>query len=341
MKSPKVDVLILHMNGEQIIKNCLESLKKIDYNNYQIHLLLNSTTDKSESIAKKYKVKIYKSKDNIGFAEGNNFLIKKTTGKYCVMLNNDTEVDKNWLKEMVKCSEKHNADIIQPKILALRDKKMFEYAGGAGGYVDKYIIPFCRGRIFNNLEKDIGQYDHEARLFWACGSCMMIRRDLINKIGSLDKNMFMYSEELDFCWRTNLSGGKIIFCPKSKVYHLGSYTIKKEKMNRQKEFLIHRNHFYTFLKNYSSGSIIKRIMPLLCLEIGAGIIEPRRTIAIWKAFFWILANINLIKRKRKEIKKLRKLQDNEIFGIYPKNIIIQHYILRKNKFNDLKWQPNP
>jgi GT2 family glycosyltransferase len=168
---------------------------------------------------------------------------------------------------------------------------------------------------------------------------MMIKRELINKIGVLDKDMFMYSEELDFCWRTNLSGGKIIFCPKSRVYHIGSYSIKKEKMSKQKEFLIHRNHLYTFFKNYSSLSIIRRIFPLLFLEIGAALIEPRRALSIAKAFFWILSHAKLISKKRKEIKALRKLQDEEIFGIYSKSIIMQHYILRKNKFSELKWQP--
>ena len=168
---------------------------------------------------------------------------------------------------------------------------------------------------------------------------MVIKRELVNKIGMLDKDMFMYSEELDFCWRTNLSGGKIIFCPKSRVYHIGSYSIKKERMSKQKEFLIHRNHLYTFFKNYSSFSIAKRIIPLLLLEIGAAVIEPRRALSILRAFFWVLGHGKLISKKRKEIKALRKLQDEEIFGIYPKSIILQHYLFRKNKFSELKWQP--
>ena len=336
MKSPSVDIIILHVNGEEIIKNCLESLKKINYDNYKVHLLLNSTTDSSEDIAKNYRVKIYKSKENLGFAGGTNLLIRKTNGKYLVLLNNDTQVDKNWLKELVTCAEKNNAEIVQPKILSLREKKMFEYAGAAGGYVDRYIFPFCRGRIFDQIEEDRGQYDNEVRLFWACGSCMMIKRGLIKKIGGLDENMFMYAEELDFCWRNNLSGGKVIFAPKSKVYHLGSYSIKKEKIGYKKDFFIHRNHLYTFFKNYSASSILKIFIPLFFLEIGAGIFEPRRIAIISKSFFWVLFNIPLIIKKRNEIKKIRKISDEELNSlIYQKSIAVQHYIFKKRRFDEL------
>lgn len=342
MKYPKVSILICHRNGEKIIENCLNSLSKTTYPNYEIHILLNNTEDNSEKIIRKYKVKIYKSKINLGFTGGFNYLIKKlkTKSKYIASINNDTEVEKNWLSELVKFAEKNNADIVQPKIKSLRDKKMFEYAGAAGGFMDKYGYPFCRGRIFNEQEEDWGQYDIPIKLFWACGSCAMFKKELFDKIGLLDKDFFMYAEETDFCWRANLVGAKIFNVPSSVIYHLGHYSIIKEKMTLDREYYLHRNTLIMFFKNYSDETIKKLRIRRISLEILSALAFPRtKLIAVSKALFWIMKNKKLIKQKHKEIQKLRKVSDKEIQkNMLNKSIVFQHFLKGKKKFSDLNFR---
>lgn len=338
-KYPKVSILICHMNGEQIIDNCLNSLSKTDYPNYEIHVLLNNSTDNSEEIIKKYKVKIYKSKVNLGFAGGVNFLIKKqnSSSKYIVAINNDTEVELNWLTELVNFAEKNNADICQPTVKSLNDKKMFEYAGAAGGFMDKYGYPFCRGRIFSEAEEDKGQYDTPIRIFWACGVCALFKKELFDKIGLLDKDFFLYAEETDFCWRANIAGAKLFNVPSSVIYHLGHYSIKKEKMESKREYLLHRNTLIMFFKNYSDETINKLKYRRIFLEIVSALAFPRtKLIAISKALYWIMTNKKKIKEKHEETQRLRKVSDKEIQeNMLNKSIAYLYFIKKKRKFNEL------
>ena len=333
---PKVSILILHKNGETIINNCLNSLSKTNYDNFDIHILLNGTTDNSEKIINKYKVKFYKGYKVMGFAEGCNLLIEKTKSKYIVLLNNDTEVDKDWLKELVEFSEKNKADICQPKILDLKDKTKFENAGAAGGFIDKYGYPFCRGRIFGNIEYDTGQYDNNQWIFWACGSCMMIRRSLLEKIGLLDEDFYMYAEELDLCWRANLIGGKIFNVYKSEVYHYGSYSIKREKLDSNKEYLIHRNSLIMFLKNYSSKTIKKLMFKRIMLELMSGLAFPKMMPAIIKTFIYLINNRKYIEKKHNMIQKIRNNNDEYLQQLMlNKSIALQSHLFGKKKFSEL------
>lgn len=349
-KFPKVSILICHLNGEKIIGNCLESLSKTTYPDYDIHLILNGTEDNSEKVIKKFfwrdkndkinRVKIYKSDKNLGYTGGFNYLLKKVmsnTSKYIASINNDTEVDKNWLIELVKFAEKNNADICQPKIKSMRDKKMFEYAGAAGGFMDKYGYPFCRGRIFSELEEDKGQYNTPLRIFWACGSCSLFKKELFNKIGFLQEDFFLYAEETDFCWRANLVGAKIFNVPSSVIYHLGHYSINKEKMEAEREYYLHRNTLIMFFENYSDETIKKLKFRRISLEILSALAFPRtKLIAVIKALNWIRKNKKLIQKKNEEVQKLRKISDKEIQkNMLNKSIVFQYFLKRKKKFSEL------
>jgi len=336
--SPSVDIFVLHKNGEDIIKNFLESLKKTDYPNYNVFILLYESTDKSEEIIKRYNVKMLKSKINLGFTGGCikllNYSMKHTKSKYFALLNDDMEVDKNWLKELVNFAEKNNISICSSKILTLKEKDKFDHGGAAGCFIDKYGYPFCRGRIFNNLEKDRGQYDNAIQVFYASGGGMLVNKDLVKKIGFLDKDYFAYCEEVDFCWRANMAGEKIFFVPTSKVYHLGHFTFKKEKWMSRKEYMLHRNTLITFFKNYSSASLVKLFIPRMLFEIISGIIFfPAKTIAIIKSFGYIIFNIKDIVKKRREVQKLRKVNDAELKKIiYQKSIIWEHFVKGRKEF---------
>src|SRR3989344_3138883 len=229
---PSVAILIVHKDGEKILDNCLKSLETTLYNNYGIHLLLNGTKDKSKKIAEKYDCKVYTSEKNLGFARGTNYLLENVDTEYVVLLNNDVEVDKNWLSELITLAEEKEASVVQPKILSLREPDKFEYAGAAGGYIDTYGYPFCRGRLFSTIETDKDQYNSPVQLFWASGACMLIKRDILKKVGQLDKLFYMYGEEIDLCWR--IKHKKIIESRRKEIEKI------RKKSDKQLENLIHK-----------------------------------------------------------------------------------------------------
>jgi GT2 family glycosyltransferase len=334
---PKVSILICHKNGEQIIENCLSSLKKTDYPNFEICVLLNGTNDKSEYFIKRHKTKIFKSPKNLGFAGGCNYLINRTASKYVVFLNNDTEVKPNWLNKLVDYAEKNDIAACQPKILDLKNKKEFEYAGASGYYLDKYCYPFVRGRLFDSIEQNIGQYNTPIRIFYASGVCMLVRRDILHETGLLDEDFYMYFEETDLCWRINLLGEKIYCVPSSVVYHFGSFTVKQQKMTAEKEYLLHRNGLLTFFKNYDKKTIKRLIIPKLLLEITSGIVFPKKFVPVFKSFCWLIKNRKLIKQKNIETQRLRKIDDKEIQKIMLKKSIVWLYFIKgKRTFNEIE-----
>jgi len=335
MKYPSVAILILHNNGEKILKNCLNSLKKTDYPNFKTFVLLYQSTDKSEEIIKKHKITYFKSDKNLGFAGGNNFLINKTKSDYIVFLNNDTEVDKNWLKELIDFSEKNKIAACQPKVLNLVNKSAFDYAGASGGFIDKYGYPFCRGRIFNNLENDHGQYNAPKQIFWASGACMLVKRKVLDKVGYFDESLFLYGEELDLCWRINNSGENLFVVPSAKIYHLGSYSVNAAKMNRKKQFLIQRNTFIVLIKNHFPSSM-SRILKRLSLELISTFESFSRALAVLKSLLWILFNLRKVITMRRNAQKTRRISENDLQHIiYPKSIAISYYLKGKSKFSQL------
>ena len=227
----------------------------------------------------------------------------------------------------------------QPKIKSFFEKNKFEYAGAAGGYIDIYGFHFCRGRIFDSIEEDLGQYDDERRIFWGCGVCLLVNKDFFIKAGMFDEDFFMYGEETDFCWRANIYGKEIWFCPKSIIYHVGSFSVGKEKVNLKKDYLISKNHITLLLKNYSTKNLIKLLPMRIILEcISAIRFFPDKTIAALMAFFALpFEYIFKIKSKRKEIQSKRKLSDKDIANlIYQRSIALDYFLKGKNKFSKLK-----
>ncbi len=339
----EVDVLIIHLSGEEIIRNCLKSI----YNNskdikFGIRLLLNNSKDNSEEIVKKEfpEVKIIKTDKTIGFAEASNILAKSSSAEYIVFLNNDVIVENRWLNEMLKTIKKHSkCAACQPKIKSYYERNKFEYAGAAGGFIDIYGYPFCRGRIFGSIEEDFGQYNNERRIFWGCGVCLFVKREYFIKSGMFDENFFMYGEETDFCWRANLYGKEIWYSPKSVIYHIGSYSVKKSKSNLKKEYLHSRNHIIILLKNYSAWNLLKILPIKLCLEMISAIrFFPKKTFGTLMSFITLPFELtaNIIKERRK-IQRNRKLKDEMLAElIYHKSIALSHFLNGKNKFNEIK-----
>lgn len=328
----ETEILIIHLNGEEVIFNCLNSIYKDDKNS-KVKVLFNNTTDNSIQLIKKNypKTEIYTTKERLGFAEASNYLAKKSRAKYIIFLNNDAVVEKDWKKELVKTIKRNEGCIaVQSKIRSYYKREYFENAGAAGGFIDKYGYPFCRGRIFETVEKDKGQYNDERRIFWGCGVSLLVERKTFMNLGMFDESFFMYAEELDFCWRANNKGKEIWYSPKSVVYHIGSFSVNKEKINFKKEYLISRNHIICLIKNTSFHSNLRVIFGKLGLEMISLMRFPiRRGIpflfSIPSVFYYLITH------------KREKITHKNNMVIYPRSIALDHFIGNKKTFKELDF----
>ena len=342
-KYPLVEVMVMHHNNEKLIDDCLASLKKTKYSNLKVTVIDNASSDNSVKLVKeKYPwVNLIENKENLGFSIGYNKILKTSKAKYAVLLNDDTEQEPNWISELVKVAEKYeNIAALQPKFRALKDKKMFEYAGAGGGYMDIYGYPICRGRVFDDVEEDKGQYNDIREIFWSCGGAMFLKLDVLKKIGYLDEKIGTYGEELDLCWRMNLTGYKQLFVPKSVIYHLGAGSWGRKKLQFKKNYLMHRNHWIILFKNYSKRTWLK-IMPVKAILeamafFGFSFKQPIKSLAIAKANLWIIINPFNLLQMNKEITKIRKIDDKTLMNkMIRKSVAFDHFVLRnKRKFND-------
>ena len=247
----KVSVVILNWNGVGMLQKFL--LKVVEYSameGVEVCVADNASTDESVSYlqANFPNVRLIVLDKNYGFAEGYNRALQQVEAEYVVLLNSDVEVTPHWLEPLVEYMDAHpEVAACQPKIRSERNKEYFEYAGAAGGYLDKYGYPFCRGRIFDVVEKDEGQYDTVSSVFWATGAALFIRLKDYWGAGGLDGRFFAHMEEIDLCWRLRSRGRGIVCIPQSVVYHVGAATLKKE--NPRKTFLNFRNNLLMLYKN--------------------------------------------------------------------------------------------
>lgn len=247
----KVSVVILNWNGIGMLKKFLPAV--VEYSKgegVEVCVADNGSTDESVEWLKANcpDVRLVILDRNYGFAEGYNRSLQQVNAEYVVLLNSDVEVTPHWLEPLVEYMDAHpEVAACQPKLRAEHNKAFFEYAGAAGGYIDKYGYPFCRGRIFDVVEEDRGQYDKIAPIFWATGAALFIRQKDYREVGGLDGRFFAHMEEVDLCWRLR-SRGKLLVCvPQSMVYHVGGGTLNKE--NPRKTFLNFRNNLLMLYKN--------------------------------------------------------------------------------------------
>ena len=306
----KTAVAILNWNGENLLKKFLPGVIE-NSPQAEIYIIDNASTDQSLSLLNKHfpQVKIISLDKNYGFAGGYNLGIKKIEADNIVLLNSDVEVTKNWLVPLVEHMESHPETFaLQPKIKDYKNKKMFEYAGAAGGFLDFFGYPYCDGRKFFKIEEDKGQYDKEKEIFWASGACMMIKKKDFEKAGGFDESYFAHQEEIDLCWRLHHQGRKIKYIPSSTVYHVGGASL--DSQNPYKTYLNFRNNLITLLKNLPPALIFPVIFLRLILDGIAGIKfifqgKPKHTLAIVKAHFGFYKRVPAAWKKRppKTIKK--------------------------------------
>ena len=246
-----VSIIIPNYNGGDLLYNCIDSIyKNISIKDFEIIVVDNGSTDNSINRVKSnfQNVEIISSNSNLGYSGGCNLGATHASGKYLLFLNNDTEHSNEWIEKLVYFLDSNSKiAAVQPKILNIHNKKLFDYAGGAGGFIDKFCFPFVQGRIFHTLEEDHNQYNNPSRIFWASGAAFMIRSNIFKTLEGFDKVYFAYMEEIDLCWRAQAMGYKIYSVPDSFVYHYGKQTIKENTI--KSHYLNHRNSWILFFKN--------------------------------------------------------------------------------------------
>ena len=334
----KTAVVILNWNGQKFLTEFLPSVVKYSAGkDVKIIVADNGSTDNSVQFLKENypEIRLIIFDKNYGFTGGYNKALSQIEAKYFVLLNSDVEVTENWLKAPVELLDnKKDVAAVQPKILAHHNKTKFEYAGAAGGFIDKYGYPFCRGRIISEVETDTGQYDDEKEIFWATGAAMFVRADLYKQFGGLDENFFAHMEEIDFCWRLKNQNYKILYTPKSVVYHVGGGALPKE--SSFKVYLNFRNNLFLLYKNLPKGKLFLTIFMRLILDglsafIYLATFKIKFFFSVLKAHFAFYSSLKKLKQARKELAGYNKNHEE----IYTKSIVLDFFIKKKKKFTDL------
>lgn len=331
----KAAVVILNYNGKKFLEDFLPIVVEKSKDVADIWVADNNSVDDSVDFLRKNfpQVKIILNNFNGGYASGYNVALKQIEAEYYILLNSDIEVTDNWIQPIINLMDSDkNIAACQPKILSFHDTEKFEYAGASGGFIDSYGYPFCRGRIFQSLETDNGQYNDPLEVFWASGACMFVRSELFHKYGGFDDDFFAHMEEIDFCWRLKNYGYKIMVCPEAKVFHVGGGTLPKQ--SSWKTYLNFRNNFSLLYKNLPSDKLIKVFIIRLMLDGIAGLKFFMQggfqdTLAVIKAHIYFYKNISKLKEKRK------KLKQTNVSHVYLGNIVADHYLFRKKKFSQL------
>jgi GT2 family glycosyltransferase len=344
LQKPKVAVVILSWNGQEMLTEYLPSVLLSTYENLEIIVADNASMDKTTTLVPKLfpEVKLITLSENLGFAGGYNAALKQVDADYYVLLNQDVEVERNWIEPVIELMEENKKiAACQPKIRAMFDKTYFEYAGAAGGFIDQFGYPFCRGRIFDTLEKDNRQYDSNMEVFWATGAAMFVRADVFHRFGGFDADFFAHMEEIDLCWRLKNAGYAIYCCPDSVVYHLGGGSLPKS--NPIKTYLNYRNNLAMMLKNLPGNSVFRKILFRFVLDFIALLkhyihFEFNHAFAIHKAHFRFLTNLSKWLRHRKEtivIKKENRIGPANQTGYLKGSIVYTYFLKKKQKFSDI------
>ena len=336
----KVSVVILNWNGCDMLRTFLPSVVRYsEGGDIEVCVADNASTDTSVDMLQKEfpSVKTILLEQNHGFADGYNLALQQVEAEYVVLLNSDVEVTERWLEPMIDYLDNHpEVAACQPKIRSQRQKEYFEYAGAAGGFIDKYGYPFCRGRIMDVVEKDKGQYDTVIPVFWASGAALFIRRADYLEVGGLDGRFFAHMEEIDLCWRLRSRGREIVCIPQSVVYHVGGATLKKE--NPRKTFLNFRNNLVMLYKNLPEAELNK----VMCIRAWLDYVAALTFLLKGK-----LDNARAVMQARKEYKRnrssfslsreenLRKTFLNPIPEQIKSSILWQFYVRGCKRFSQL------
>ncbi len=332
----KVAVVILNYNGRKFLEQFLPNvIANCDPALAEVVVADNASTDDSVAFMRERfpDIRLIENESNGGFATGYNLALQQVEAQYYVLLNSDIEVTPNWIEPVVALMDADpQVAACQPKILSYYHKEQFEYAGACGGFIDKYGYPFCRGRVFQTLENDEGQYDEPMEVFWATGACMFVRADLYHQIGGLDDSFFAHMEEIDLCWRLKNAGYKIYCCPQSHIYHIGGGTLPKN--SPRKTYLNFRNNLSLLVKNLPKRHLRRIILYRILLDWVAAfkfLFEgcPKDFQMVFKAHCDFYKRLKTLRKGRKTI------EHKQVSCVYRRNIVFDNVLRGKKKFSEL------
>lgn len=335
----RIAVVILNWNGKAFLEKFLPDVIKHSQDVAEVYVIDNNSSDDSVKLLRSNftSVKIIQNIDNYGFAKGYNEGLKHIQADYFILLNSDVEVTPNWIPPVISLMESDPAiAACQPKLLNYKVRDEFEYAGGAGGFIDKWGYPFCRGRMFNTFEKDTGQYNDTREIFWASGASLFIRAKNFSDAGGFDEDFFAHMEEIDLCWRLRNTGYKIMYCPESTIYHVGAGTLAK--MNPQKTYYNFRNNLMLIYKNHAPQFFYLKFFLRACLDGVAGINflltwQFSHFFAVIRAHFGFYALFFKVKKKRERIQKNIKRYATSC--VYGDSIVREYFLNGKKTFSQL------
>ena len=326
-----VSIVILNYNAGELLSDCIESIFKTKYDNYEVILVDNASTDKSYKKCKEKfsKIHLIENKKNLGYCEGNNVGIREVKGKYVAILNPDTKVEPNWLDELVSAYIKHGDALYQPKILAFKNR-IFE---SAGNMLQIFGFGYPKGRG----EKDDGQYDEPGKIGYASGACLFTSMKVLNNIGYFDPFLFLYHDDLELGWRAAQRGIKSLYVPSATIYHLASYNLK---WSAQKFFWLERNRHYCLLTHYSRSTFYKMLPALIIIEIMVLIFYFVKGFgrAKLRAYWDIIKNIKQISEKYTELESKKIVIDKKLTRDFPDHVIVPNFLsisFTNNIFNSI------
>jgi len=331
----KTAIVILNWNGRKFLDMFLPKVLETSRGIADVFVADNGSADDSVNFLQNNfpEVKVIENGANLGFATGYNRALSQIEAEYYVLLNSDIEVAENWIEPIIKLMDSDKTiAACQPKILSYHQRNKFEYAGAAGGFIDRYGYPFCRGRIFQAIEQDSGQYDDVTEIFWATGACLFVRADLYHKAGGLDDDFFAHMEEIDLCWRLKHLGYKIMYCGESTIYHIGGGSL--DKSAPRKTYLNIRNNSTLLYKNLPKNELYPVFLARFFLDLIAafkflidGGFKHFAAVARAHIGFYFSYKKNRLKRSR--------IDHRKVLQIYQGNIAIDHFFKGKKKFSQL------
>ncbi len=339
----KIAIVILNWNGEIFLEALLPTvIRYSDIDGAEVIIADNGSEDNSVKYLRQNfpQIKIIELDKNYGFTGGYNMALQQIDAEYYVLLNSDVEVTENWLKPIISfLDENKDVAACMPKILSHSSPAFFEYAGAAGGFIDRFGYPFCKGRILGTIEEDKKQYDKKTDIFWATGACMFVRSKIFHEAGKFDDDFFAHMEEIDLCWRMKNMGYRIVSIPEVAVFHVGGGTLPNN--TPQKLFLNYRNNLMLLFKNLPSYLIIPIILARLILDGLSAIIylvefKFHFFMVVPRAHFAFYAKLpKLFKKRLRHEKKIRKNSHKEI---YKGSIVFDYYLRKIKKFTQIKFR---
>jgi GT2 family glycosyltransferase len=339
---PKTAIVILNWNGKDFLAQFLPALIKNSQNtDSEIIVADNGSKDDSIEFLKSNfpEIKRIILDKNYGFTGGYNRALSQIEAQYFVLLNSDVEVTPNWLNPLIEILDSDaSVAAVMPKILSYSNKEEFEYAGAAGGFIDKFGYPFCRGRILGTIEKDLGQYNDIKEVFWATGACFVVRAELFKKLGGFDDDFFAHMEEIDLCWQFKNMGYKIIYCSNSAVYHVGGGTLPNT--NPFKLYLNFRNNLFLLYKNLPKNKLFVTLLFRMILDgVSAGLFLAKFSfssfIAVLKAHLHFYKSLKQLRFKRKAIiEQTVKTTHPEMLQ---ESIVFDYFVRKKKVFDKLTF----